>query len=430
MSTNISIGLAGVGVVGEGVVKMLDERQDEINLRCNKNIVIKAVSAKNKEKRRSVNLSQFKWYDNAVEMASDNNIDVIVELIGGPDGPAFELAKSTIANKKSLVTANKAMLAMHGDELSNLAEKHNVSLNYEAAVAGGIPIVKTIRESLSGNKIEKVYGILNGTSNYILTEMEDASSSFKDVLSDAQKKGFAEQDPKNDIDGIDSAHKISILTSIAFGSMIDFKNVYIEGIRKIEPIDILYARELGYRIKLLSISTLNQGEIQQRVHPCMVPLQSSIAKVDGPYNAVVLEGKLIGKTFYEGLGAGQGPTASSVVSDLIDVAQGKILPPFGLAEKNRKKIKHITIERLESAYYLRLNVLDKPGVLADLSSILAKEGISIEKVIQRDFINNNCVSIVMLMHETKELNMINAINSIKQMTSVKGEPVIIRLEDV
>ena len=426
MSTNISIGLAGVGVVGEGVVKMLDERQDEINLRCNKNIVIKAVSAKNKEKRRSVNLSQFKWYDNAVEMASDNNIDVIVELIGGPDGPAFELAKSTIANKKSLVTANKAMLAMHGDELSNLAEKHNVSLNYEAAVAGGIPIVKTIRESLSGNKIEKVYGILNGTSNYILTEMEDASSSFKDVLSDAQKKGFAEQDPKNDIDGIDSAHKISILTSIAFGSMIDFKNVYIEGIRKIEPIDILYARELGYRIKLLSISTLNQGEIQQRVHPCMVPLQSSIAKVDGPYNAVVLEGKLIGKTFYEGLGAGQGPTAS----DLIDVAQGKILPPFGLAEKNRKKIKHITIERLESAYYLRLNVLDKPGVLADLSSILAKEGISIEKVIQRDFINNNCVSIVMLMHETKELNMINAINSIKQMTSVKGEPVIIRLEDV
>ena len=250
----IRIAVVGLGNVGSNVVKSIENKYYEIIRKTNINFRIVGISAKNKEKRRSVNLSQFKWYDNAVEMASDNNIDVIVELIGGPDGPAFELAKSTIANKKSLVTANKAMLAMHGDELSNLAEKHNVSLNYEAAVAGGIPIVKTIRESLSGNKIEKVYGILNGTSNYILTEMEDASSSFKDVLSDAQKKGFAEQDPKNDIDGIDSAHKISILTSIAFGSMIDFKNVYIEGIRKIEPIDILYARELGYRIKLLSIS--------------------------------------------------------------------------------------------------------------------------------------------------------------------------------
>src|SRR5688500_7201268 len=314
----LRVGIAGLGTVGSGVVRLLAENAEILRLHCPRAIEVVAVSARDQAKDRGINLQDLRWTADPLALVDDPNIDVIAEMIGGADGVAKALVEKAIAKGKHVVTANKALLAHHGTELARAAERAGVALAYEAAVAGGIPAIKAMREGLAANRIEQVYGILNGTCNYILTQMRETGREFADVLAEAQKLGYAEADPGFDVDGVDAAHKLSILTSVAFGCEVDFAGIRISGIRNVSAMDIEYATELGYRIKLLGLSRLTERGIEQRVHACMVPQNALIAKVDGVYNAVVTNGNFVGQNVVIGRGAGQGPTASAVVSDLMD----------------------------------------------------------------------------------------------------------------
>lgn len=427
MAGPLKIGIAGLGTVGAGVIRILQTHGGDIEKRAGRAIKITAVNARDKSKKRDVDISGYQWIEGPLAMA-DADVDVIVELIGGDDGDAKALVERALKNKKHVVTANKALLAKHGLALAKLAEENGVSLNFEASVAGGIPIIKALREGFAGNKIKGISGILNGTCNYILTEMRTTGRDFGGVLKEAQEKGYAEADPTFDVDGIDAAHKLTILTALAFGVKPDFAAIDITGIRKISAADIDFATELGYKIKLLGMARDINGKIAQSLEPCLVPVDSALASVEGVFNAVFVEGDFIDRAMLEGRGAGAGPTASAVLSDLIDLARGYNLPPFGLPAKELKDATWAGPEEIISSQYLHLVVTDQPGVIADVSAILRDYKISIESMIQRGRDPGQPVSVVITTHDCSRKNIRAAMEKIGKLPSIASAPTVIRIE--
>ena len=430
MSEPIKLAVAGLGTVGLGLIELLGKQTDLLSERSGRLIEIVAVSARNKSKDRGLDLSRFKWFDDPVDMAQNASADIFVELIGGSEGTAKDACEAAIAADRHVVTANKALIAEHGIALAIAAEKAGVVLTYEAAVAGGIPIIKALREGLTGNRIERLQGILNGTCNYILTTMRETGRSFEDVLSEAQELGYAEADPSFDIDGVDAAHKLAILSSVAFGTEIDFASVHIEGIRHIAAEDIEYAGEFGYKIKLLGICERTVNGIQQRVHPAMVPQEAPIGGVEGVFNAVVTEGDFVGTTVLEGRGAGAGPTASAGVSDIVDIATGRLVHAFGVPTASLVPSTPALLEDHSGSYYVRLMVDDQPGVFAEIATELAKHKISIEGVIQRSRSETEAVPVVMTTHETSEAAIQKVLSAFEALDSVRGKPHVIRIESI
>jgi homoserine dehydrogenase len=423
-SKDLRIGLAGLGTVGAGVIKLLDENASIVGRRAGRNIVVTAVSARDRTRNRGVDTSRFAWVDNAPDLATRDDVDCVVELVGGSDGPAFATAKATLQAGKCFVTANKAMLAHHGLELAALAEKSGTALKFEAAVGGGIPVIKGMREGLAANDVTSVYGILNGTCNYILTTMEKDGSDFAKVLADAQALGYAEADPSFDVDGIDAAHKLAILATLGFGSAPDFGAVSTQGIRAISAADIVYARQLGYRIKLIGRAEMIDGALYQRVVPTLVPLNHPVAHVDSSLNAVVVEGNYVGRLLFQGRGAGEGPTASAVVADLIDVARGEWGPPFAIPAAQLSQLPAADADAFQACFYQRLTVADKPGVLADITAILRDVGISIASVIQQAKDDSGSVYFVLTTHLTSAGAMAVASNRMKALEAVLAEPLV------
>ncbi len=434
MNKPFKIGIAGLGTVGAGVVKILTKHADVISSRAGRDIEIIAVSARNKDVDRGVDLSGFYWVDDARDLANYDGLDAVIELIGGDSGIAAELVSSALDNSRHVVTANKALVAHHGYALAKKAEDNGVSLAYEAAVAGGIPIIKSMREGFAANEINAVYGILNGTCNYILTVMRESGRGFDEVLKDAQDLGYAEADPAFDIEGVDAAHKLCILTSIAFGVKPDFDALQndgkIQGITKVNASDIAYATEFGYRIKLLGIARSIDGKIMQMVEPCLVPVSSPMGGVEDVYNAVYVDGDFVETSLLTGKGAGEGPTASSVVADIIDLARGFDIPTFGIEADKLKDASWVNMGETSSRYYLRFSVIDKAGVIADISSILKGQNISIESLSQRGHDEGRSVPIVIISHESKHAEMIKAVSLIKELESCTDNPCLMRIEEL
>jgi homoserine dehydrogenase len=425
----LKIAIAGLGTVGGGILALLERQAELVALRAGRRIVVVAVSARDRRRDRGVDLSAVRWYEDAVAMAGDPEVDVVVELIGGAEGVALAIIETALAGKKHVVTANKALMAHHGTRLAGLAEAAGVALAFEAAVAGGIPVIKTLRESLAGNRLSRIYGILNGTSNYILTTMRESGREFAEVLGEAQKLGYAEADPSFDIDGVDAAHKLAILASVAFGRPVDLAGVHTEGIRHISRLDIDFAEELGYRIKLLGIARLTEHGLEQRVHPCMVPRATPIAAVEGVFNAVVAEGDFVGRVVLEGRGAGAFPTASSVAADLVDIAAGRHVALFGVPAAALAALPGAPMERHEGAYYIRLMVVDRPGVIADVAAALRDEQVSMASMIQRGRAPGEAVPVVLTTHVTVEAAMRRALDRIAALDTVFEPPRMIRIED-
>jgi homoserine dehydrogenase len=430
MKPALKIAVAGLGTVGAGTLALLERQAELVALRAGRRIIVTAVSARDRRKDRGVDLSAVRWYEDATAMAADPEIDVVVELIGGADGTALAVIETALDRGKHVVTANKALMAKHGTRLAERAEEAGLALAFEAAVAGGIPVIKTLRESLAGNRLTRVYGILNGTSNFILTTMREGGREFAEVLAEAQKLGYAEADPSFDIDGVDAAHKLAILASVAFGRPVDLAGVYTEGIRHISRLDIDFAEELGYRIKLLGIARLTEDGLEQRVHPCMVPRATPIAAVEGVFNAVVAEGDFVGRVVLEGRGAGAFPTASSVASDLVDIAAGRHVAAFGVPAGSLAALPGAAMERHQGAYYIRLMVVDQPGVIADVAAALRDEQVSMESMIQRGRAPGEAVPVVLTTHATVEAAMRRALRKIATLDTVFEPPHMIRIEDL
>ncbi|NDF11424.1 MAG: homoserine dehydrogenase [Proteobacteria bacterium] len=428
VSKPLRIAIAGLGTVGAGTFSILTSKSQLLQKRAGKSIEVAAVSARSKAKKRNVKLNKTKWVNDALSLASMKEVDVVVELIGGASGVAYELCKTALKNKKSVVTANKAMIAAHGLELATLAEKNGVKLLCEAAVAGGIPLLKSIREGLAGNTISRVAGILNGTCNYILTAMDEEKRSFDDVLKEAQKLGYAEADPSFDIDGIDASHKLSILTALAFGCPVNMKAMSVEGITKITLSDIAYAGELGYKIRLLGITEQTKHGILQRVHPAMIPLSSPISRVRGVLNAATISTDSLGNLFLEGAGAGAGPTASAVVADIVDIAAGRGTNTFNIPASELKAGKFTDIKHRTGAYYLRLTVADKAGVLSAITKVLSKEKISVETLLQPAAQGGKRAEIIIITHTTTEAAMEKALHKMRKMAHIVEQPQRIRIE--
>jgi len=430
LSDGLKIAVAGLGTVGAGTLRLLAQQRELLSLRCGRPLTVTAVSARERGRDRGVDIAAFDWFDDAEAMAREADADVVVELIGGSDGVARRVCEAAIANGRHVVTANKALIALYGTELAAAAEATSVQLAFEAAVAGGIPIIKGLREALAANRTRRVYGILNGTSNFILSNMRETRRSFADVLAEAQSLGYAEADPGFDVDGVDAAHKLAILTSVAFGTRVDFAGIYTEGIRRIAPMDIEYAEELGFRIKLLATARETDHGIEQRVHPCMVPEESAIAHVDGVFNAVVTVGDFTGSTVFEGQGAGAGPTASAVVADLMDIARGARLPAFGVPVAALQATPTAPMKRHRGPYYVRLMVVDQPGVIADVTAVLRDEAVSLESMLQRGRSPDEAVPVVLTTHETEEAAMTRALARIAKLDTVVDPPCMIRIEDL
>ncbi|HJU18341.1 MAG TPA: homoserine dehydrogenase [Stellaceae bacterium] len=429
MKPPLKIAVAGLGTVGGGTLQLVQRQAELLAARAGRRLVVAAVSARDRRRDRGVELSAVRWYEDPVAMAADPEIDIVVEVIGGADGVARQIVETALDHGKHVVTANKALMAHHGTQLAAHAEERGVALCFEAAVAGGIPIIKALREGLVGNRVKRVYGILNGTCNYILTTMRESAHEFAEVLAEAQKLGYAEADPSFDIDGIDAAHKLAILASVAFGRAVDLDGVYAEGIRHVSRLDIDFAEELGYRIKLLGTARLTEEGLEQRVHPCMVPRATPIAAVEGVYNAVVAEGDFVGRVVLQGRGAGAFPTASAIVADLVDIAAGRHAAPFAVPTGELKPIPGVPIERHQGAYYIRLMVVDQPGVIADVAAALRDEQVSMEAMIQRGRAPGEAVPVVMTTHVTVEAAMRRALNRIEALDSVLEPPRMIRIED-
>lgn len=421
------IGIAGLGTVGAGLVQLLRSHADHIAARAGRPIVIKAVSARDPSRTRSVDLSGIEWVDDPLRLADDPSIDAVVELIGGSEGIARRLAEKTLESGKSLVTANKALLAHHGYDLARRAEKKGLSLAYEAAVAGGIPIIKTVRESLAANRIEAIYAILNGTCNYILTEMRESGRDFKSVLQDAQKLGYAEADPAFDIDGIDAAHKLCLLAALAFGVRPDFEAVHVRGISGVGAEDIAFAGQLGFRVKLLGMALWTDRGMAQSMEPCLVRADSLIGGVEGVYNAVLLEADTAGQNLCVGRGAGAGPTASAVAADIIDLACGRVQPVFGVPTERLRSGGDVEQGALKTRFYLHLKIADQPGVLAYITAILRDLDISVESVIQRGRHDTRPVPLVLVLHETPGTAMRSAVDRIERLDTVIGPSCLMRI---
>lgn len=428
MTRPLAVAIAGLGTVGAGVAKLLRDNAELIAARAGRPIAVTAVSSRDRTRDRGVPVAGLRWYEDAVAIAADPAVDVVVETIGGSEGPARALVEAALAAGKPVVTANKALLAVHGAALAQKAEARGVTLAFEAAVAGGIPAIKALREGLAANQISRVAGILNGTCNYILTTMRERGLQFAEVLADAQRLGYAEADPAFDIDGVDAAHKLAILAALAFGRPVDLGAVHIEGIREVSALDIQLAEELGYRIKLLGIAKREEGGISTRVHPCMVPKAAAIARVEGVFNAVVAEGDFVGRVMLEGRGAGAGPTASAVVADLIDLARGRQTPVWGAATDALSHAPSLPMEKHVGAYYLRLMVLDRPGVIADVTGVLRDHAISLESMLQRGRAPGEAVPVVLTTHDCVEGRMREALARIEALPTVVEKPALIRIE--
>jgi homoserine dehydrogenase len=428
MTGELRIGVAGLGTVGTGVLRLLQVHGELIAERAGRPLSLAAVSARDRSKDRGVDLSRARWVENACDLAEAPDVDLVLELIGGSEGVALDLVERSLAAGKPVITANKALMAHHGSALARRAEAAGVALAYEAAVAGGVPVIKVLREGLAANRIARVYGILNGTSNFILTSMRETGREFEEVLGEAQALGYAEADPSFDVDGIDTAHKLAILTGLAFGCEVEFDGVYVEGIREISALDIEYAAELGYRIKLLGLSRTTDGGVEQRVHPCMVRLDAPIASIEGVFNAVVADGDFVGSIMAEGQGAGAGPTASAVVADLIDIARGRGLATFAVPAAALLRLPSLPMERHEGSYYLRCMVVDRPGVIADIAAALRDEDISVEAMLQRGRDPGESVPVVITTHETREASMTRALARIAEIEAVLEPPRMIRIE--
>jgi homoserine dehydrogenase len=431
MSTPLRIALAGLGTVGAGTLTLLRRNAEPIARRAGRELGIVAVSARDRKRKRDVSLDAIRWYDDATAMAALPDVDVVVELIGGSEGTARGVVETAIEHGKHVVTANKALLAHHGTELARRAEARGVSLGFEAAVAGGIPILKVLREGLAANQVRSIYGILNGTCNYILTQMRDERRDFADVLADAQRLGYAEADPSFDIDGIDTAHKLALLAAVAFGGAVDLNGVHVEGIRHVSAQDIAYAAELGYTIKLLGVARPTEHGLEQRVHPCMVSRASPIAHVEGVFNAVVVDGDAVGRLMLEGRGAGAEPTASAVVADLVDIAAGRGAPGFGVPASALRPAKTAPMARHRGAYYMRLMVSDRPGVIADVAATLRDEHVSMGQMLQRGrAAAGEAVPVVITTHATEEAAMLRAVAKIGKLSTVLEPPCLIRIENL
>jgi homoserine dehydrogenase len=424
----VKLAIAGLGTVGAGVVKLLLQNAGLIAARAGQPVVLQAINARNRTKARNCDISGIDWVDNPLALAARADIDIVVELIGGADGMAYELAKATLATGKKLVTANKALLATHGLELAALAERHRTYIAYEAAVAGTIPVIKALREGMAGNRVNAVRGILNGTCNFILTRMRTTGATFADALREAQHLGFAEADPSADIDGHDTANKLALLAAIAFGVAPDVKAIKIEGITRISQLDLQFAAELGYRIKLLGVARMSEAGLEQRVGPCLVPTTLSLAHVQGALNAVSLCGDFAGDVMLEGQGAGSLPTASAVVADIIDLARGLALPTFGIPVSQLQSVKPIA-EGGKARYYLRFEAMDKPGVVADISATLRDEAISIASLIQHGTSATQSVPVVITTHYARHDAMRRVVDKIAVLSTIVERPCLIHIED-
>ena len=429
MARTINIAIAGLGTVGAETYRIITEESDFLKARSSANFNVVAVSAKSKDKKRDVDLTGVEWIADCRDIADIDNIDVVIELVGGSEGVAKELVEKAITNGKSVITANKALVATHGNNIGELVAKHDVMFGYEAAVAGGIPIIKTIREGLASNRLGKIYGILNGTCNYILSVMRETGQEFEDILADAQRLGYAEADPSFDVDGVDAAHKLAILSAIAFQTPINFSGVYVEGIRLISPIDIDFATELGYRIKLLGIGELLGNGLQQRVRPCLVPVNIPIAQVEDVFNAVAAEAEGLGTSLSYGRGAGAGPTSSAVLSDLLDFANNRRTSFLGTADSELVVRPIQELQNLSGSYYLRLQVYDRPGVLADLTAVFRDKGVSVEALLQRGRNPDGTVPVVLTTHETSEEAIQKSVAEFEKLENVVEKPCILPIEN-
>jgi len=429
MTASCKIAIAGLGTVGTGVVKALTARGEDLSRRAGRELKIVAVSARDKNKARGITVTG--WTDDPLSLAL-GDADVVVELIGGDEGIARQLVETALTNGKHVVTANKALLAKHGLALAKLAEQKGVTLKFEAAAAGGIPIVKVLREDLIAHGVDAVKGILNGTCNYILTEMEASGRAFADVLKEAQEKGYAEADPTLDVDGGDTAHKLALLSALAFGTAPDLPGVAVEGIRHITPDDIAFASEFGFRIKLLGVARKVEanGEmrIDQKVHPAMVRVRSALANVSGAANGVLVDAGEAGSFFFSGRGAGEAPTASAVIADIVEAASGTASPVFGQPATGLKALEPADGKQAISPWYLRFEVLDVPGVLAFIAGKLAEAGVSIESMIQRVRAPGAPVAIVMITHESSQSSVERALKAIGASDKVRSRPCMIPME--
>ena len=425
----LRIAVAGLGTVGAGVIRLLEANRDLITRRAGRPIRVVAVSARDRNKDRGVDLSPYRWEDDMDDMAAHEDVDAVVEVIGGSDGPALTLARNTLRRGKPFVTANKAMIAHHGMELATTADAGDIPLKFEAAVAGGIPVIKALREGASANRITRVYGILNGTCNFILTKMEAEGRDFADVLAEAQAKGYAEADPSFDVDGVDAGHKLSILAAMCFGTQLDFGNVTTRGIRAITAADIREAETLGYRVRLIGMAEQGEDGLYQCVEPCLVPAEHPLGYVPGSLNAVVAEGNFVGRLFFEGAGAGDGPTASAVVADLIDVARNEYGPAFAMAVDTLEPSVKADAGARSGKSYVRLIVADRTGVLAEIATAMRDAGVSVESFIQRGA-QDGAALIAMVTHEGEARAVADAVTRLSASPNLLGDPVVMPILDL
>ena len=431
----LRLGIAGLGTVGVALINVLNKNAEMMRDRCGREIIITAVNARDKSRDRGVDLSGYTWFDNATDMAASEDVDVFVELIGGEEGVALEASRKALEAGKHVVTANKAMLAKHGVALAKEAEAQGVLLNFEAAVAGGIPIIKTMRETLTANNVERVYGIMNGTCNYMLTRMEREGISYEDCLADAQALGYAEADPTFDVEGFDTAHKLAILTSLAFGTQIAADEIYVEGISSITTEDIQAAKSLGYRIKLLGVAAKTDSGVEQRVHPTMVPLESSIAQISGVTNAVAIDADIVGNLVMSGPGAGGDATASAVAGDIADIAKcvpgEQKVPALGKPANELAPYKRAKMQSHEGGYFIRMTVKDHAGVFASIATTMASHNISLESIVQHSEQENEAntdKTIILITHATTESAVREALEAIGKDDYLASQPQMIRIE--
>ncbi len=425
----LNIAIIGLGNIGSYLFRYLNKNKKILSKKNNCIPNILYVSAKRKNKQRDLKINKKKWLNNYLDATKSREVDLIIELIGGAEGPAKKLVFSALKNKKHVVTANKALIAKYGDQLSRIAEKNKVNLEFEAAVCGGVPIIRSLKEGLIANKIQKVYGIFNGTSNYILSSMYRENKNFHEVLKDAKKLGYAESNPLSDVNGDDVSAKLKILTSLCFNSYLN-NNIHVEGINNIDKVDIYNANKLGYKIKLIGFSELIKNKIYQRVHPTLIKKTSYIASIDGVLNAVIVEGNPVGQIIIQGEGAGPAATTSALISDISSILRGNIKFPFSISNKERKKLKFESISGRYFSAYLRFDVIDKSGVLSDITKIFSKNNVSIKRLIQNPKKNQNISSIIIITHKSKDIFLSKIMRQINKKNYIKTKSKLIRIDDI
>ncbi|MEP5729211.1 MAG: homoserine dehydrogenase [Sulfitobacter sp.] len=428
MSDPLRLGIAGLGTVGVGVVRIIRQQGALLEARTGRRVTISAVSARSKSKDRGVSLADYGWEDDPVALATRDDVDVFVELMGGEDGPAKAATEAALKAGKDVVTANKALLAIHGQSLAELAEANGRVIRYEAAVAGGIPVIKSLLEGLAGNTVTRVMGVMNGSCNYILTRMESAGASYQEIFAEAEGLGYLEADPQLDVGGIDAAHKLAILSSIAFGTRVDFDGIQLEGIERVSIEDIRAAADMGYKIKLLGVAQMTGRGLEQRMQPCLVPQTSPLGQLDGGTNMVVLEGDAVGQVALRGAGAGEGPTASAVMADVCDIARGVRGPVFG-QQASSLQTATAAQSQLPAAYYLRMALVDKPGALAKIATVLGEAGVSINRMRQYDH-DTISAPVLIVTHKTTQAALDAALTEMDSTGVLAGSPVALRIEEV